>query len=323
MVFLNRVFSVRPAAQTGFKRTSERLQQTSNARIPYSGQQGHTFLRNDHSHRRLRPLVSTPKKLAPGFAESRRTVVAVAAQTSATESQGTNPYAGIKAFVAGATGGTGRKIVEELVAKGIPVRALVRDKSKASDLLVDGVEVVEGDVYQYMTLPKALGDCNVVFCATGSREPLDPLGPFTVDYNGTVNLVNVAARAGKVKHFVFVTSIGTDDILFPLNLFWGVLFWKKRAEEALQRSGLTYTIVRPGGLKNEPEDGSGKGNVIMKGPNSFGLPPREQPGSILREQVAEVCVAALIEEEAANKIVEVISKESADEQSMSDLFAGV
>eukprot|EP00854_Cymbomonas_tetramitiformis_P007494 gene7494-8920_t len=195
--------------------------------------------------------------------------------------------------------------------------------TQASDLLVDGVEVVEGDVYQYMTLPKALGDCNVVFCATGSREPLDPLGPFTVDYNGTVNLVNVAARAGKVKHFVFVTSIGTDDILFPLNLFWGVLFWKKRAEEALQRSGLTYTIVRPGGLKNEPEDGSGKGNVIMKGPNSFGLPPREQPGSILREQVAEVCVAALIEEEAANKIVEVISKESADEQSMSDLFAGV
>ena len=26
----------------------------------------------------------------------------------------------------------------------------------------------------------------------------------------------------------------------------GVLFWKKRAEEALQRSGLDYTIVRPG-----------------------------------------------------------------------------
>ena len=31
-----------------------------------------------------------------------------------------------------------------------------------------------------------------------------------------------------------------------LNHYRGVLFWKKRAEEALQRSGLDYTIVRPG-----------------------------------------------------------------------------
>lgn len=45
---------------------------------------------------------------------------------------------------------------------------------------------------------------------------------------------------------VLVTSVGADELLFPLNLLWGVLFWKKRAEEALQRSGLDYTIVRPG-----------------------------------------------------------------------------
>lgn len=45
---------------------------------------------------------------------------------------------------------------------------------------------------------------------------------------------------------VLVTSVGTDAPFFPLNLLWGVLFWKKRAEEALQRSGLDYTIIRPG-----------------------------------------------------------------------------
>lgn len=42
-----------------------------------------------------------------------------------------------------------------------------------------------------------------------------------------------------------------DDPLFPLNLYWGVLFWKKQGEQALQRSGLDYTIVRPGGWKVE------------------------------------------------------------------------
>lgn len=67
---------------------------------------------------------------------------------------------------------------------------------------------------------------------------------------GTLNLIAAAKQRG-IKRFVLVTSIGADDLLNPLNLFWGVLFWKKRAEEELQRSGLTYTIVRPGGLKSK------------------------------------------------------------------------
>lgn len=45
---------------------------------------------------------------------------------------------------------------------------------------------------------------------------------------------------------MLVTSIGCDDPLFPLNLFWGVLLWKKQGEAALQRSGIDYTVVRPG-----------------------------------------------------------------------------
>lgn len=31
-----------------------------------------------------------------------------------------------------------------------------------------------------------------------------------------------------MKKFVLVTSIGCDDPLFPLNAYWGVLFWKKQ-----------------------------------------------------------------------------------------------
>jgi len=232
-------------------------------------------------------------------------------------------FKGMKAFVAGASGGTGKKIVEQLVALGVPVVALVRDKSKASGgLLADGVTLVEGDVYQYQTLPMAMKDCNVVICATGSRPALDPLGPFNVDYQGTKNLVTAALRAD-VKHFTFVTSIGTDDILFPLNLFWGVLFWKKRAEEVLQRSGLEYTIVRPGGLKDELKKEDSEGQIVMAGPDAYGLPPRKQPGSILREQVAEVCIASLVEPSAANKIVEIVASKDAPKKSLEELFMAV
>eukprot|EP00976_Prorocentrum_cordatum_P033896 689810-Prorocentrum_minimum.AAC.2 len=118
-------------------------------------------------------------------------------------------FKGMTAFVAGASGGTGKEIVEQvrsslapmynaclpLVNLGVNVVALVRDKSKATGALQsDKVTLVEGDVYQYQTLPRAMKGCNVVVCATGSRPALDPLGPFNVDYQGTKNLVTAALR---------------------------------------------------------------------------------------------------------------------------------
>ena len=53
----------------------------------------------------------------------------------------------------------------------------------------------------------------------------------------------------------------------------------------MQRSGIPYTIVRPGGLLNAPRQGQAAAGVIMEGPGTFGLPPKRTPGSILRSQV--------------------------------------
>jgi hypothetical protein len=69
------------------------------------------------------------------------------------------PYKGLKALVAGANGRTGRLLVESLVSKGVPVRALVRDVNKARGLrTMRGVTVVQGDTYRYETLQRAIGD---------------------------------------------------------------------------------------------------------------------------------------------------------------------
>ncbi|GAB4821333.1 hypothetical protein N2152v2_008379 [Parachlorella kessleri] len=236
-------------------------------------------------------------------------------------------YKDLKVLVAGATGGVGRAVVERLLAEGVPVRALVRDGVKAAARLPSSplVEVVEGDVYQYQTVVRALHGCNAVICATGPTNRLDPAGPFKVDYQGTSNLVAAAKQAG-VRKFVHVTSIGTDDLLFPLNIYWGVLFWKKRGEEALQRSGLDYTIVRPGGLLNEPRSGQRVGGVEMGGPDTYGLPPRKMPGSILRKQVqrvADCCVEALVEEAASGKVVEIVAKPELPNRPYTELFSSV
>jgi uncharacterized protein YbjT (DUF2867 family) len=218
----------------------------------------------------------------------------------------------MKAFVAGATGETGRRIVQQLVDRQIPVRAMVRNLAIAKALLPDGVEIVEGDVLKANTLPAAIGDATVIFCATGAKPSLDPTGPYQVDFEGTKNLVN-AAKAKGVDQFILVSSLCVSQVLHPLNLFWGVLVWKKWAEEYIQRSGLDYTIVRPGGLMNQ--DNSDQ--VLMTKADQLA------DGRIARTKVAQVCVEAAQQPQARNQIVEIIAKPDLPQRTIAELFSEV
>lgn len=215
----------------------------------------------------------------------------------------------MKAFVAGATGETGRRIVQESIARNIPVRALVRDQHKAREILPPESELVLGDVLNPESLTNALGDSTVVLCATGAKPSLDPTGPYQVDFEGTKNLVD-AAKAKGIEHFVLVSSLCVSQLFHPLNLFWLILLWKKQAEEYIQKSGLNYTIVRPGGLKNEDNSNP----IVMQGADTL------FDGSIPRQKVAQVCVEALFQPAARNKIVEIVAKPEASSKSFAQLF---
>lgn len=216
----------------------------------------------------------------------------------------------MKAFVAGATGETGRRIVQTLVERQIPVRALVRDLGKARAMLPPEADLVVGDVLNLESLREAIADCTVILSATGAAPSFDPTGPYKVDYEGTKNLVDVGKEKG-IQQFVMVSSLCTSRFFHPLNLFWLILVWKKQAEEYLQKSGVPYTIVRPGGLKNE--DNSDQ--IVMSGADTL------FEGSIPRTKVAEVCVTALSQPAAQNKVVEIVAKPDLPTQSLEVLFA--
>ncbi|NEQ30588.1 MAG: SDR family oxidoreductase [Leptolyngbya sp. SIO4C5] len=218
----------------------------------------------------------------------------------------------MKVLVAGATGETGRRIVQTLSDRQIAVKALVRDSDKAKRILPTGVEVAVGDVLEPATLRPALQDCTAVICATGASPSLDPTGPYKVDYEGTKNLVD-AATAQNIDRFVIVSSLCVSKFFHPLNLFWLILYWKKQAEDYIQQSGLTYTIVRPGGLRNENDQRP----LVMEGADTL------SDGNIPRQKVAEVCVEALFQPEANNKIVEIVAEEKAEPRSLDSLFASV
>jgi uncharacterized protein YbjT (DUF2867 family) len=218
----------------------------------------------------------------------------------------------MKAFVAGATGETGRRIVQQLIDRGIMVRALVRDSQAARSVLPTGIELVTGDVLNPESLQSAIGDSTIVFCATGARPSFDPTGPYKVDYEGTKNLIEVSKAKG-IEHFVLVTSLCTSKFFHPLNLFWLILVWKKRAEEYLQSSGLTYTIVRPGGLKNEDNSDA----IVLSSVDTL------FDGSIPRTKVAQVCVESVFQANARNKILEIVAKPDAPQKELRELFNAV
>ncbi|MEM9276916.1 MAG: NAD(P)H-binding protein, partial [Cyanobacteria bacterium P01_F01_bin.143] len=120
-------------------------------------------------------------------------------------------------------------------------------------------------------------------------------------------------KSNGIEHFVIVSSLCVSKFFHPLNLFWLVLFWKKQAEIYLEQSGLTYTIVRPGGLKNEDNTE----NILMSSADTL------FEGSIPRQKVAQVCVEALLNDEAKNKIVEIVTNPEQKAQTWQELFASV
>jgi uncharacterized protein YbjT (DUF2867 family) len=202
-------------------------------------------------------------------------------------------------LVAGATGGTGQEVVDQALAKGLHVRALVRDESKARLLFGDRVQYVTGDVREPRSLKKAVKGVDEVICALGSNVQRDPENsPERVDYAGVKALAEAAKAAG-VAQFILVSSMGVTHPEHQLNaMLDNILEWKLKGEDAVRATGINYTIVRPGSLTNEP--GGQRGVRIMQGD------PRDGEGSIARADVAAVLVSAIGRPELYGKTFEIV-----------------
>lgn len=136
-------------------------------------------------------------------------------------------------LVAGATGGLGRHLVQQLKARDYQVRALVRDETKVGQLLGTDVEIVVGDTRHYQTLPPALAGIRRLVCATDTHQFQGPNSPKHVDYEGVCHLTKAATEAG-IDHFVLVSSIGVTQPDHPLNRLGQVLTWKLKEETCLR-----------------------------------------------------------------------------------------
>ena len=205
-------------------------------------------------------------------------------------------------LVAGATGRTGRLLLEQLRRDSrFAIRPMARDMAAAKRSVGAEYAWVAGDVTRPETLGPALTGVSLVLCAIGGTERSGPNSPEFVDYGGVKNLTDAARNAG-VRHIVLESSMGAGSgggfLGMVLNLFSGdALKWKAKGEAYLRESGVPYTIVRPGGLTDDP--GGQKGIEFLQGD--------EGSGRIPRADVAAVMVAAVDNRDALRKSFEIFS----------------
>lgn len=161
-------------------------------------------------------------------------------------------------LVIGASGGTGVRLVEQLLARGETVRALARHATRLAPRA--GLERVDADVLDPAALRTAMEGVAAVILAIGPGEDT----PGDLCSRGTRHVLE-AMRAQGVERLVCIT--GAMIGLGPSELGWlyrtiqarvpaAALEDRRRQESLVKESGLAWTLVRPTRLTNGPTTGA-------------------------------------------------------------------
>lgn len=204
----------------------------------------------------------------------------------------------MRVAVTGASGKTGWRVVQEAIARGHQVRAIVRPGSQLPSGL-EGAELVRLQLGDAAALDAALAGCDALVIATGARPGIDLTAPLQVDAFGVQRQIEACRRVG-LQRVVLVSSLCAGVWLHPLNLFGLILVWKRIGEQSLERSGLDWTVIRPGGLSERETELEQEGI-------RYSNADQQESDSIPRRLVARCCVEALATPASIGRIIEVTS----------------
>ena len=209
----------------------------------------------------------------------------------------------MKVAISGASGKTGYRIVEEANKNGYQTRQIIRKNSIVTKNLND-IETFRVSLNNKEELDNALLGVDALIIATGARASLDLTGPAKVDALGVFRQLESCKRQG-IKRVILVSSLCTGKVFHPLNLFGLILLWKKLGENFLKKPSFYWTIIRPGGLKEE-ENVSDQKILYSKIDSQF-------EGSIPRRLVAKCCIDALKDSKSIRKTIEITSSRDYDD----------
>ncbi|MEA2747207.1 MAG: hypothetical protein QOI41_1350 [Myxococcales bacterium] len=144
-------------------------------------------------------------------------------------------------LITGGTGHIGRELVQELEAKGVTFRMLVRDLERAARLPVRAERVV-GDLAVPATLTPAFAGIDKLFLLTQG---------IGTEYAAHALL---AAQAAGVQHIVFVSSYSVAPEYLRGSPLAAMARWHHERERMIGESGISATFLRPGGFMTNALD---------------------------------------------------------------------
>ncbi|HEY1247214.1 MAG TPA: NAD(P)H-binding protein [Hyphomicrobiaceae bacterium] len=198
-------------------------------------------------------------------------------------------------LVIGASGGIGLEAVKRALAEGHRVRALAR---RAASIDIDRAELqkIAGDALDRAAVSAALPGAEAVLQTLGAPKDLATTLWGTRLFSGSTRVLIDAMREQRVRRLVAVTGLGAGDsrghggplynaIAFPLVLK-RIYDDKDVQEQMIRASGLDWTIVRPGLLRNGRATGRAR---ALTEPKDWTM------GSVTRADVAAFLVREAFE----------------------------
>lgn len=212
-------------------------------------------------------------------------------------------------LVIGANGGVGSKLVSQLNEEHVDFTAGVRKENQVKELENKGIKATLIDVEKNSIddLKNIFTDYDKVIFSVGSGGSTGADKTIIVDLDGAVKTIEASKKAN-VKHYVMVSTYDSRREAFDAS---GDLkpytIAKHYADNHLRNSGLTYTIVHPGGLEDKSGTGEIKADLYFDEGSTI---PREDVASVLKH-------VATSENKFENKEFQILSGHQSIQEALS------
>ena len=210
--------------------------------------------------------------------------------------------------IAGGHGQIALRLARLLSERGDEPLSLIRNPDHAAEVAAAGAQAVVCDLENASDdeVAAAVDGAGAVVFAAGAGPGSGAERKWTMDHGGAVKLI-AAAKRNDISRYVIVSSMGADPGAEGDDVFAVYLRAKGQADADLRDSGLDYTIVRPGGLTNDP----GTGRVQLGEDLDSGRVPRDD--------VAAVIAAVLSADNTIGKSFDLLSGDVGVEEAVQAL----
>ena len=214
----------------------------------------------------------------------------------------------MKVVVIGANGQIGQHVVKELQqSDSHSVTAMVRKEEQADKLKADNINAVIADLEgTVQDLTKAFAGAEAVIFIAGSGGHTGPDKTLLIDLDGAVKTMEAAKQIG-VDRYIMVSAYDADKRQNWNGEMRPYYVAKHYADRMLEISDLNYTIVRPGGLVNEPAT------------RKISVGSEAKPSTITREDVAHTIVATLENPKTHRRAFNVVNGDHTIEAALNNL----